>query len=433
MTGLPIFALLLATLALPPGIPGDLGDPGDITVVSTNDFGIKGNGNSEFPQFSRDGSKVVFKTNSTNFDDRDQDFLFDVYEKDLTRGDVTLVSVNAGGVKANADSRFFSVSDDGTKVAFDSDATNLDPNDPDDYTDIYVKDLVSGELVLASTSFTGVKSDFNSFSPSISADGTLVAFVSYATNLDPRDSDGFVDIYVKDLVTGDITLASTSDADVKGNAGSDQASLSADGTRVAFTSSATNLDRHDRDDVVDVYVKNLTTGDIELASTTSSGIKGNENSWTPSLSSSGTQVAFFSYATNLDPADPDDLQDVYVKDLETKVLVLASTSSQGVKGNGDSLFVDLSADGQRVAFLSSATNLHPRDGDPFIDVYVKDLRRGGIYLATTSDHRRKPKGGVPDAPRLTADGKAVAFGTTSTLEPPADSDHLYDVYVKTIG
>ena len=82
---------------------------------------------------------------------------------------------------------------------------------------------------------------------------------------------------VKDLVTGDITLASTSDADVKGNAGSDQASLSADGTRVAFTSSATNLDRHDRDDVVDVYVKNLTTGDIELASTTSSGIKGNEN------------------------------------------------------------------------------------------------------------------------------------------------------------
>ena len=115
------------------------------------------------------------------------------------------------------------------------------------------------------------------------------------------------------------------------------------------------------------------------------------------------------------------------------MLVLASTSSQGVKGNGDSLFVDLSADGQRVAFLSSATNLHPRDGDPFIDVYVKDLRRGGIYLATTSDHRRKPKGGVPDAPRLTADGKAVAFGTTSTLEPPADSDHLYDVYVKTIG
>ena len=78
---------------------------------------------------------------------------------------------------------------------------------------------------------------------------------------------------------GDITLASTSDTGVKGNGDSTEPSLSADGTKVAFGSSATNLDPADTDSVVvDVYVKDLTTGDITLASTSDTGVKGNGDS-----------------------------------------------------------------------------------------------------------------------------------------------------------
>ena len=99
---------------------------------------------------------------------------------------------------------------------------------------------------------------------------------------------------MKDLTTGDLTLASTSDAGVKGNSSSLEASLSADGTKVAFPSEATNLDPADTGRVVDVYVKDLTTGDLTLASTSDAGVKGNGSSSDTSLSADGTNVAFLS-------------------------------------------------------------------------------------------------------------------------------------------
>src|ERR671919_600361 len=148
---------------------------------------------------------------------------------------------------------------------------------------------------------------------------------------------------------GDITLVSTSDAGVKGNSESSQASTSADGSKVAFSSQATNLDTADTDAVPDVYVKNLVTGDITLASTSDAGVKGNGGSLAPFLSADGTKVAFYSRATNLDPADTDGILDVYVKDLLTGDITLASTSDAGVKGNNQSGVPSLSADRTKVA------------------------------------------------------------------------------------
>jgi hypothetical protein len=84
-----------------------------------------------------------------------------------------------------------------------------------------------------------------------------VAFESEATNLDPTDTDSSPDVYVKDLATGNLTLGSTSDTGVKGNSDNRQPSVSGDGSRVAFTSSSTNLDPADGDTIPDTYVKEL--------------------------------------------------------------------------------------------------------------------------------------------------------------------------------
>jgi Tol biopolymer transport system component len=92
---------------------------------------------------------------------------------------------------------------------------------------------------------SGVKGNANSSGPSLSVDGTRVAFLSTATTLDPSDTDGLRDVYVKDLGTGDMTLASTSDTGVKGNSINHGPTLSADGTKVTFFSQATNLDPTD--------------------------------------------------------------------------------------------------------------------------------------------------------------------------------------------
>lgn len=84
---------------------------------------------------------------------------------------------------------------------------------------------------------------------------------------------------------------------------------------MAFESEARNLDAADRDSRTDIFVKDLSTEDITLASTSDAGVKGNADSLGPALSEDGRAVAFWSFASNLDPADPDSITDIYVKEL----------------------------------------------------------------------------------------------------------------------
>jgi hypothetical protein len=393
--------------------PQSLTSGADITLASTSDTGVPAGGAAG--AISADGTRVVFFSGATNLDPGDTDGLRDVYVKDLVTGDLMLASTSDTGVKGNGHTSpgEVAISADGSKVAFASQSTNLDPGDTDVQHDTYVKDLTTGDITLASTSDTGVKGNLSSGfrGVSLSADGTRVAFDSSA-NLDPGDTDGLRDVYVKDLTTGDITLASTSDTGVKGNA-DNSPSLSADGTRVAFASDAANLDPGDTDNVKDVYVKDLGTGDITLASTSDTGVKGNDNSSGGKLSADGTRVALLSTATNLDPGDTDSPRDVYVKDLTTGDLMLASTSDTGVKGNSINHYLSLSDDGTKVAFVSQATNLDPADTNGDFDVYVKTLASGDITLASISDTGVKGNG-FSFRPTLSADGSRVAFDSGST-------------------
>lgn len=102
-------------------------------------------------------------------------------------------------------------------------------------------------------------------------------------------------------------------------------------------------------------------------------------------------MAFESYANNLDPADPSRDADVYVKDLATGAITLAASSDSGVLANGDNSDPSLSADGATVAFDTVATNLDPADPDPLDDVYVKTLPRP---VSVSVGDRAVLKGGV---------------------------------------
>jgi Tol biopolymer transport system component len=425
-------AVAVATLV---GTSGALAAPGELSLASTSDSGTKGNGNSIDASSSADGTKVAFSSISSNLDPADTDTLSDIYVKDLVTGDTTLVSTSDGGVKGNGASDEPFVSADGTRVAFTSFATNLDPADSDSASDIFVKDLVTGEITLASASDAGVKGNDASQDPNLSADGTKVAFSSTATNLDPADADTFRDVYLKDLATGDILLASTSDEGIKGSGGSDDVSLSADGTAVAFTSFATNLDPADTDGIHDIYVKDVSSGDIFLASTSDFGrFKGDQSSFQPSLSADGTKVAFTSFASTLDPLRTCQCEDgdIFRKDIATGDIVVVSVSASGVKSNRDSSQPSISGDGTMVAFTSFATNLDPADVDATSDTYVKNLSTAGIVLASSADDGAK---GNNDSrmPALASDGTRVAFDSESSNLDPADTDILQDVYVKELG
>jgi hypothetical protein len=177
------------------------------------------------------------------------------------------------------------------------------------------------DLTLASTADDGTKGTAGSYEPSLSADGTRVAFYSHASNLVAGDTNDTADVFVKDLVTGEVVLASATAGGTQGDGFSAYPSLSADGTRVAFSSTSTNLADGVTDVHSDIYVKDLVSGELFLASATADGTKANHGSNRPSLSGDGNRVAFWSYAANFVAGDTLTplTADVFVKDLVTWV------------------------------------------------------------------------------------------------------------------
>jgi uncharacterized repeat protein (TIGR01451 family) len=422
-----ILTVVVATILLLAG--GSSAAPGDLILVSATEGGVKSNGASYEVAISADGTRVAFSTDATNLDPRDTDGVQDVYVKDLVTGDLILASTSAAGVKGNGISLVPSLSADGTKVAFDSRSTNLTP---EAVGGVFVKDLVTGEIVLASTSDAGVPG--GGTSPSLSADGTRVAF--QGGGLDPADTDDVVDVYVKDLTTGNLIFASTSDEGMNGDGGffgSVRPFLSADGTRVGFLSDEVDLDPADGDGIGDSYVKDLTTGDLILVSTSDAGVKGDDFSGRPSLSADGRKALFASSAGNLDPQKTTrGGASIYLKDLATGDVTLVSVTETGkvLAGTGSEPF--LAADGSRFAFDYRGTVADPGDTDQITDVYVKDLVTGDLILASTSAAGVKGNGDSYPAV-ISGDGGRAAFRSEATNLDPADADSLRDVYAKEPG
>jgi hypothetical protein len=216
-------------------------------------------------------------------------------------------------------------------VAFLSSADNLVPGDTNAVRDIFRKDLETGDIVRCSTSASGGEANgFCFFSPSISANGTHVAFTSKADNLVSGDTNNSWDVFRKDLATGDVTRCSSSVSGVEGNSNSGIGissmpkgichewigiSISSDGRYVSFSSEADNLVPGDTNERRDVFRKDLATGDIVRCSTSSFGEEVDSNSWFPSTNANGGYIAFLSYSSNLVQGDTNECEDVFRKDL----------------------------------------------------------------------------------------------------------------------
>ncbi len=133
------------------------------------------------------------------------------------------------------------------------------PGDTNYDRDIFVKDLATGAITRANTAADGTQGNDRSYDTALSADGRFVAFRSHARNLVPGNSNDAPDIFVKDLATGAIERVSTDADGTESNGRSEYPALSADGTKVAFTSDASNLVAADTNDRSDIFV--VTLGD----------------------------------------------------------------------------------------------------------------------------------------------------------------------------
>ena len=352
------------------------------------------------------------------------------------RDDLDLVTRSSSGAAAAASSASPSLSADGRYVAFASDADNLVISQLTGTSDIFLRDVDAGTTILVSRA--AAPADGVSFDPAISADGSRVAFTSEATNLAPGFAGGFSDVFVRDLRTNTTILVSRPDgagpADPDGV--SNAPSISADGRYVAFVSDADGLSDDAVPGVAGIYVRDLVAGTTRLASRAPDGSGADRGSSAPSIAADGSRVAFLSDAGNLSSEDPPGAQGVFVRDLDagTTTLVSRATGGSGAPAVGDSLSPSISADGTRVAFASPSPNLSDEDVDAATDVFVRDLA-----LATTTLVSRA--NGVAGAaadfggldPVIAGDGRSVAFRSPATNLSGEDLDPVADVFVRDLA
>jgi Tol biopolymer transport system component len=392
------------------------------------------------PAISADGRFVAFTAGTAGTPTRQ------VWRRDTCAGtpagacipSTTLVSaiLIMPGLGGNGDSRKAAISASGRFVAFLSFATDLVANDTNSVGDIFVRDVDTGTTTRVSVASNGTEANrgnplFEEVSaPAISGDGRFVAFASDANNLVAGDTNNTRDLFVRDTCVGAAACApSTIRVSVASDgtqasveAGNNDAfSISGDGRFVAFRSLATNLVAGDTNGVGDAFVRDTCVGaggpcvpSTARVSLTSAGAQiVNNGSFTPSLGSTGRFIAFVSAAAGVVPGDTNNTNDVFVRDTCLGApapcapsTVRASLGAGGTQGNGSSAFPKISGDGRFVAFQSIASNLVAGDSNGLADIFLS------------------PVPAPPNQAPVAAAGAAqtVAEGALVTLDGTASSD-----------
>jgi Tol biopolymer transport system component len=286
-----------------------------------------GNADAGNPVISADGRFIAFESRATNLAGSDGDLQPDVYECDIATGTITRVSVPLNDdVNTVGSSGSPSVSADGRFVAFTSDAGGLVAGDGT-RAGVYWRDMATGETRLVDVAPGATSSDGNGLDPKISADGRFVLFDSDATDLLGGALNGrVVDVFRKDMVTGDVALVSQGKDGSGGSGDSTADSISADGNLAVFTSTASNLVLGDGNGTADVFVRNLATGVTSMVSIhpDGSGLAG--PSAQGAISADGRFVAFASQANGVVAGQlPSSRARIYRRDLATGALVEVTT------------------------------------------------------------------------------------------------------------
>jgi len=423
-------------------VPGDSNRSWDIFVrdnqtgvcsrVSTDSAGGEANGDSYFPSISADGRYVAFQSYATNLVAGDTNGYADIFVKDLLTGALTRISNGSSGSQGNGDSASPVISANGRYVAFSSTASNLVSGDGNVAADIFVRDLQLGTLARASVTATGVQGSGDSITPVISSDGRYVAFASYASNFVASDTNTMVDIFWKDMQTGNLLRVSTDGAAGQSNMDSYSPSMSGDGQWVAFQSYASNFVANDTNGASDIFLKNVATGVVLRVSTDSQGSQANGNSFEPVVNSDGSKIAFYSQASSLTAGDTNNAADVFVKEVATQQVTLISATGAGGVANLDSYNVAMARGGDVVAFYSYASNLLANDANGSADVFLRDVPANQLTLVSTNLYSTTAATGNSDSdsPKVSSDGRYVVFSSLASNLVSGDTNGKKDVFRK---
>ncbi len=265
--------------------------------------GAQGNGASSAASLSDDGRYVTFSSTATTLVPNDTNSQADIFVRDRELGTTQRVNLGIGGEQAlGGTSSNASISNDGQVVQFTSSAINLIGLDTNDQSDVFVHDRKTNMTTRVSVASNGAQAAGGASSGGVmTPDGRYIAFASAATNLVTSDTNAATDVFLHDRQTGTTQRVSLTNGGLQATGSSGGPSLSVNGQVVAFVSSATNIVASDSNGKIDVFVRDLQAGTTTRVSVGPAGAQGNDDSFSPMVSGDGRFVVFDSRATNLVP------------------------------------------------------------------------------------------------------------------------------------
>ena len=436
--------------------------------ISVSSAGDQGNGTSVQPSISNDGRVVAFHSGASNLVSDDTNGVTDVFVRDRLAGTTVRASVSSSGVQADRQSFSGAISADGRHVSFTTAANLTDvPTPPATFPVFPTPTVVVGtHRSGTAASLTADDNNYFEVNAQLQADGMSVAEWHGSFAGVPND---FQDLEV--TYTGKNSLRATKTLSIwDWNTSTwfqmESAVVGTTETTFAFLTSLrqfvsdtgevrirllvtgrsprlfTSADllriivfRQERI-FQHIYVRDLDTGTTERVSVSSDGVEGDSNSFFSAISADGRFVAFTSLARNLVPGDTNLTTDVFVRDRLAGTTERVSISSGGSEANDQSFLPSISSDGRFVAFSSVASNLVAGDTNGVRDIFVHDRLTRTTERVSISDTELEAnassdgpgvRGGTSFGPKISADGRFVAFdsiatnlvaGDTNTCSPP---------------
>ncbi len=406
---------------------GPRGGPDDAVQAAGDASGGNPRGDSRAPAISADGAWVVFESDAADLVAGDTNGVCDIFRVSRLGGAIERVSLSIDGAQADGRSFRATVSGDGDRVAFASDAANLAPDDTNRCTDIFVRAYPQGSVFRASVGPRRLQASGPSTAPDLADNGKWLVFASTATNLTAEDTNAVSDVFRYELRSSAVERVSLASTGAQGRAASREPQISGNGTWIAFTTDADDLALSDANGRADALVNALPEGRTWCVSLAAADARPAGGA-APSLSHTGRRIAFVSESPDLVAADRNAVADVFVRYIDDKRTVRLSCSPSGGDADGASGEPRISGDGQFVVFSSAAGNLVPGDSNAASDVFLCDLQSLRLTRISVAPGGESADG-ASSAPDISADGRFVVYQSAATNLTPGDTNGRIDIFV----
>ncbi|MBI5431996.1 MAG: PD40 domain-containing protein [Planctomycetes bacterium] len=410
--------------------------------ISTPGGGQWALGDSTLSSLSSDGRYVSFHSGASNLVTGDNNGKPDVFVVDRWTHTIERVSVGTGGIQGNGSSGFPDISGDGRFVVFLSASTNLDPGDTHPAWDVYRHDRQTHTTLLVSKHLAPpTKPNGGASEPNVTPDGRFAVFNYGEDIVAPGDTNGQLDVFLTDMLTGVTELISLSSDQVQGNRQSGNGAVSADGRYVAFVSWASNWYPGCQAWESFAYVRDRSTGTLLPVNLTQEGVLDPTGYVAESidLSEDGRYLVYKRLWYGSEDVAPMWLGGLLVRDLVAGTVepiaysVFGNNTSLPWTQFGGSENPAISADGRFIAFQSYFQELVLHSGNIGPNIFVHDRLTGLTQPASLGPNGQWPS--IPGQtyaealyPAISADGSTVSF----TCEAPSfgSGNAWYNIYVR---